>query len=78
LAASRKNVDDVGDGESLSQVLFDKKDCGSGLDGRPDRQEEPTDDQRRETKRQLINDQHVGISRQGATKHQHLLLATRQ
>ena len=78
-APALHHVDAVGDVERLANVLLDQQDAGRSLArDPPHRLEQALHHDRREAERQLVDEEQLGIARDGARQRQHLLLPARQ
>ena len=76
---ARHQVHPIGVLQRLVGVLLDDQRPGAAFVGRrPHRPEEPVDDLRCESERQLVGEQQRRVAAQGSGEGQHLLLAARQ
>ena len=79
IVPAEQHVGAVGDGERLLRRAApraarpSRSSAASRSDG-----EQPLDDQRGETERELVDEQQAGTGRQGPGQHEHLLLAARE
>src|SRR5438477_12895304 len=75
---ARHHQNAVGDLQRLVDVLLDEQDRHALVGGRADRAQQAIDDHRRETERELVDEEYAAAARETTSQREHLLLATRE